>query len=50
MPAATILHFPYDEYHLPADVPALVDEQQFEDAVALGLALVESQVAEPLTV
>ena len=32
----TILHFPYDEYHLPTDVPALVDEQLLEDAVALG--------------
>ena len=40
-----MLHFPYDEYHLPSDVPALVDEQRLEDAVALGLALVESQVA-----
>ena len=50
IPAVTVLHFPYDEYHLTTDVPALVDEQQFEDAIALGLALVESQVAEPVTV
>ena len=47
VPAVTVLHFPYDEYHLPSDLPALVDEQQFEDAVALGLALVESQLGEP---
>jgi Iap family predicted aminopeptidase len=49
VPAVTVLHFPYDEYHLTSDVPALVDEQQFEDAVALGLALVESQLTEPIT-
>lgn len=48
VPAVTVLHFPYDEYHLPSDLPALVDEQQFEDAVALGLALVESQLTEPM--
>ena len=48
IPATTILHFPYDEYHLPADTAALVDERQLQDAVALGLALVESQLADPL--
>ena len=48
VPAVSVLHFPYDEYHLTTDVPALVDEQKFEDAVALGLALVEAQVAEPV--
>jgi hypothetical protein len=48
VPAATILHFPYDEYHLPADTPDLVDERFLDDAVALGLALVESQLAHPV--
>jgi len=48
IPAVTVLHFPYDEYHLPGDLPELVDERQFTDAVALGLALVESQLAEPV--
>ena len=48
VPAVTILHFPYDEYHLPADTAELVDERLFDDAVALGLALVESQLAHPL--
>lgn len=43
IPAVTVLHFPYDEYHLTSDLPGLVDEQQFEDAVALGRALVEAQ-------
>jgi len=48
IPATTILHFPYDEYHLPADTPDLVDELLLDDAVALGLALVESQLAHPV--
>jgi hypothetical protein len=48
IPAATILHFPYDEYHLPADTTALVEERQLDDAVALGLALTESQVTNPI--
>jgi hypothetical protein len=48
VPAATILHFPYDEYHLPADVPALADPRLVDDAVALALALVESQLASPV--
>jgi len=49
VPALTILHFPYDEYHLPADSPALVDEKQLEDAVALARELVESQLAHPVS-
>jgi hypothetical protein len=48
VPAATILHFPYDEYHLPAESPALVDERLMDDAVDLAVALVESQLAQPL--
>jgi hypothetical protein len=48
VPAATILHFPYDEYHLPAESPELVDERLMEDAVDLAAALVESQLAQPL--
>jgi hypothetical protein len=50
IPAVTLLRFPYDDYHLPTDVPALVDEQQLDDTVALGLALVESQVADPVII
>lgn len=49
VPAATILHFPYDQYHLTSDTPDLVDEQQLDDAVALALALVESQLVQPLS-
>ncbi|HZP74025.1 MAG TPA: M28 family metallopeptidase [Gaiellaceae bacterium] len=48
VPAATLLHFPYDQYHLASDTPDLVDERQLEDAVALALALVESQLASPV--
>jgi Iap family predicted aminopeptidase len=48
VPAATILHFPYDEYHLPADAPALVDARLMDDAVELALALVASQLSHPL--
>jgi peptidase M28-like protein len=48
VPAVTILHFPYDEYHLPADSPALVDERLMDDAVALAVELVESQLLHPI--
>jgi hypothetical protein len=48
VPAATILHFPYDEYHLPAESPDLCDPKLMDDAVALALALVESQLAQPV--
>jgi hypothetical protein len=48
VPAATILHFPYDEYHLPSESPELVDERLMDDAVDLAVALVESQLAQPL--
>jgi hypothetical protein len=48
VPAATILHFPYDEYHLPTESPALVDERRMVDAIALATALVDSQLAKPI--
>jgi hypothetical protein len=48
VPASTVLHFPYDEYHLPDDTPALLDERLLDDAVALALALVESQLLRPV--
>jgi hypothetical protein len=44
IPAVTVLHFPYDQYHLPEDTAALVDERLLGDAVELGLALVEAQL------
>jgi hypothetical protein len=48
VPAATILHFPYDEYHLPSESPELVDPRLMDDAVALAIALVESQLDRPV--
>jgi Iap family predicted aminopeptidase len=48
IPAATLLHFPYDEYHLPAEAPSLVDAALMDDAVELALAVVESQLAHPV--
>jgi aminopeptidase YwaD len=48
IPALSILHFPYDEYHLPTETMELVDEQKVADAVELATALVESQLARPV--
>jgi hypothetical protein len=48
IPAISILHFPYPEYHLPTEEIELVDERLLEDAVELALALVESQLARPV--
>jgi hypothetical protein len=48
VPAMSILHFPYEEYHLPDESPALVDERLMADAVDLAVAMVESQLAEPV--
>jgi Iap family predicted aminopeptidase len=49
IPAVTLAHFPYDEYHLPDDEPGLVDEQLIEDTVDLAQSLVESQLEHPVT-
>ena len=48
IPAVSVLHFPFDEYHLTSDTAELVDEQLMEDAVELATALVESQLARPV--
>ena len=48
IPAVSILHFPYEEYHLPEDTVALVDEQRLEDAVALAIDVVQSLVDDPV--
>jgi len=48
IPAISVLHFPYDEYHLTTDTAELVDEQLMNDAVELATALVESQLARPV--
>ena len=48
IPAATLAHFPYDEYHLPSERLELVDEQALGDSVELAVLLVESLLAEPM--
>ena len=48
IPAMSVLHFPYDEYHSPEDSPDLVDEALMADAVDLAVAMVESQLADPV--
>ena len=48
IPAMSVLHFPYDEYHSPEDSSDLVDEALMADAVDLAVAMVESQLAEPV--
>ena len=48
IPAVSVLHFPFDEYHLSTDTAELVDEQLMDDAVDLATALVESQLARPV--
>ena len=45
IPAMSVLHFPYDEYHSPEDSSDLVDEALMADAVDLAVAMVESQLA-----
>jgi len=49
IPAVTLLHFPYEEYHLPDDVPGLADEELLADTAALASALVGSLLAHPVT-
>jgi len=48
VPAVTLAHFPYDEYHLPDETPELVDERLMADAIDLAVALVESQLERPV--
>jgi Peptidase family M28 len=48
IPAISVLHFPYPEYHLPTERLELVDEQKLSDAVDLATVLVESQLARPV--
>ena len=48
IPGIALAHFPYPEYHLPTETLALVDERRLEDSVELAVALVESQLADPV--
>jgi Zn-dependent M28 family amino/carboxypeptidase len=48
IPAATLCHFPYDEYHLPAERSELVDERRLVDSIELATLLVESLLEQPV--
>jgi hypothetical protein len=48
IPAATLSHFPYDEYHLPAERLELVDVRRLADSVELATLLVESLLEQPV--
>lgn len=48
VPAASISHFPYDEYHLPSERLELIDEQKVADSVELAVRLTESLLDEPV--
>ena len=47
VPAVSILHFPYPEYHLPTERLELVDEQKLADSVDVATMLVESLLERP---
>jgi Iap family predicted aminopeptidase len=49
IPALTLAHFPYDEYHQTDDAPGLAEEQLIDDTVALATSLVRSLAAHPVT-
>jgi Iap family predicted aminopeptidase len=48
IPAATVSHFPYDEYHLPTERLELIDDQRLADSVELAALLIESLLEQPV--
>lgn len=48
VPSASVSHFPYDEYHLPAERMELIDEQKLADSVEIAIRLTESLLEEPV--
>jgi Iap family predicted aminopeptidase len=48
IPAATVSHFGYDEYHLPSERLELIDEQRLSDSVEVATLLIESLLDEPV--
>jgi hypothetical protein len=48
IPAVTLAHFPYEEYHSPEDSLGIADEQLVAGTVELARRLVESLVAHPV--
>jgi Iap family predicted aminopeptidase len=49
IPAASVSHFPYDEYHLPSERMELIDEQKLADSVDVAALLIESLLEDPVT-
>jgi aminopeptidase YwaD len=48
IPAASLSHFPYDDYHLPSERLELIDEQKLADSVELASRLIASLLDEPV--
>jgi Iap family predicted aminopeptidase len=48
IPAATVSHFGYDEYHLPTERLELVDEYRLADSVEVATLLIESLLEQPV--
>lgn len=48
IPAASLSHFPYDEYHLPSERLELIDEQKLSDSVEVATRLIEGLLADPV--
>jgi Iap family predicted aminopeptidase len=48
IPAASLSHFGYDEYHLPTERLELIDEQRMADSVQLATLLIESLLEQPV--
>jgi hypothetical protein len=48
IPAASLSHFPYDEYHLPSERLELIDEQTLADSVEVAARLIESLLDDPV--
>jgi hypothetical protein len=48
IPAASLSHFGYDEYHLPTERLELIDEQKMADSVQLATLLIDSLLEQPV--
>ena len=48
IPAASLSHFGYPEYHLPSERLELVDNQQMADSVELATLLIDSLLEQPV--
>lgn len=49
IPATSILHFPYEEYHLPEESLELVSDELLDDAVNLAADMIEFHLESPLS-